>query len=490
MRKALYRKYRPTSLDTVIGQEHITRTLKNALNKGMINHAYLFTGLRGSGKTSVARILAHKINNLEYNEENNHLDIIEIDAASNRRIDEIRELRDKVFIAPTSSKYKIYIIDEVHMLTREAFNALLKTLEEPPEHVIFILATTEAHKVPETIISRTQRYTFKPIPDEKISEQLRYIADQENLKITDHAIKKLSIHSKGSLRDGISMLDQIAGFGHQKITEREVSELLGIPDSKLLDKLLLNISNSDSLELFETTKLLRDNGASVAVLAKTLISELRQQIMDKNTIISPARTVRLMRKLLAISGASGSYEELEIILLDCMELSEDQELHKEEPLLTTTTKEPADLQKDPSLIDTAKINIPKETDIRKDTKTNITAQNNTEISTTTDAWKEVLKTIKTNYNTLYSILRMAKIELKDDEIIIKFHFAFHKKQLDQTKNITYLKKVISEKFVKPLKISILSDKTSKLPEKTYNKKPSDTLSNVSNIFGGAELLES
>ena len=163
MAQALYRKYRPKKLSDVVGQEHITSTLDNALKSGKLSHAYLFTGPHGVGKTSIARILAHEVNGLKYDDESSHLDIIEIDAASNRRIDEIRDIRDKVHISPTSAKYKVYIIDEVHMLTREAFNALLKTLEEPPAHVIFILATTEVHKLPETIISRTQRYSFKPI---------------------------------------------------------------------------------------------------------------------------------------------------------------------------------------------------------------------------------------------------------------------------------------------------------------------------------------
>src|ERR1700760_2897710 len=159
MGKALYRSYRSKSFDEVVGQDHIINTLRSAIKSGRISHAYLFTGPRGVGKTSVARILAREVNNLSYDNEDMHLDIIEIDAASNLRIDEIRDLRDKVHITPTSAKYKVYIVDEVHMLTREAFNALLKTLEEPPEHVIFILATTELHKVPETIISRCQVYT-------------------------------------------------------------------------------------------------------------------------------------------------------------------------------------------------------------------------------------------------------------------------------------------------------------------------------------------
>src|SRR6185437_5007893 len=184
----LYRKYRPKAFKDAVGQEHITKTLQQALKSGRLSHAYLFTGPRGVGKTSVARILAHEVNRLPYSDESIHLDIIEIDAASNRRIDEIRDLRDRVRIAPTSAKYKVYIIDEVHMLTREAFNALLKTLEEPPAHCIFILATTEAHKLHETIISRTQRHEFKPVNKVQMSEHLSDIAKKEKIEISREAL--------------------------------------------------------------------------------------------------------------------------------------------------------------------------------------------------------------------------------------------------------------------------------------------------------------
>ena len=177
--RALYRKYRSRSLEEVIGQEQITKTLSNAIKQGKISHAYLFTGPRGTGKTSVARILAHEINDIPYTDDSISLDIIEIDAASNRRIDDIRDLRDKVHIAPVGAKYKVYIIDEVHMLSGSAFNAFLKILEEPPAHVKFLLATTEPHKLPETIISRVQRFEFRKFSRQEIIDHLTFIASQE-----------------------------------------------------------------------------------------------------------------------------------------------------------------------------------------------------------------------------------------------------------------------------------------------------------------------
>ena len=190
--KALYRKYRPTKLSDIIGQSKITETLENAIKNGQISHAYLFTGPRGTGKTSVARIFAHAINDFNYKIEDSYLDIIEIDAASNTGVDNIRELREKATIAPSKGKYKIYIIDEVHMLSKSAFNALLKTLEEPPKHVVFIMATTDAHKVPITITSRAQTFNFKLADIDVMADYLKKIAKKEKIDIELNAAEALS----------------------------------------------------------------------------------------------------------------------------------------------------------------------------------------------------------------------------------------------------------------------------------------------------------
>ena len=232
--QALYRKYRPQTFSDVVGQEHITETLKNELSAGKVTHAYLFTGTRGTGKTSTAKILAKAVNCLNpkngdpclecesclsvANGENT--DIVEIDAASNNSVDSIRELRDQVNFAPASSKYRVYIIDEVHMLTISAFNALLKTLEEPPEHVIFILATTEVHKLPATILSRCQRFDFRRIDPERICERIQYIAGKEGLTVTDGAASLIAAAADGGMRDALSILDLCAS-GSKNIDEEK-----------------------------------------------------------------------------------------------------------------------------------------------------------------------------------------------------------------------------------------------------------------------------
>src|SRR6266404_4800735 len=274
MNQALYRKYRSKSLGDVVGQDHITRTLKNALKSGKISHAYLFTGPRGVGKMSVARILAHEVNSLPYTDESIHLDIIEIDAASNRRIDEIRDLRERVAIAPTSAKYKVYIIDEVHMLTREAFNALLKTLEEPPAHCIFILATTEAHKLPETIVSRTQRFEFRPITPAVVAQHLGAMAKQEKLDIDQPALQLLAEFGNGSFRDSISYLDQLSAYD-KLITEEDVRNLLGLPPAQEISSLLGFIETGDTAGALKTLGQIETQGVSADAVAIALSERLR-----------------------------------------------------------------------------------------------------------------------------------------------------------------------------------------------------------------------
>ncbi|MBR2998214.1 DNA polymerase III subunit gamma/tau [Candidatus Saccharibacteria bacterium] len=271
MAKALYRKYRPKKLAEVVGQEQVTTSLSNALKQGKVSHAYLFIGPRGTGKTSVARIFAHEINEFTYELEDDYVDIIEIDGASNRGIDNIRELREKAAIAPTAGKYKVYIIDEVHMLTKEAFNALLKTLEEPPSHVVFIMATTDAYKVPATIVSRAQTFTFKLADTSVMLDFVKSVANKEKIKIDDAALELVVKHGGGSFRDTLSLLDQISTLSDKEITREMVVSALGLPDDEVLARLLTVCTTSSIEKIANCYKELLISGIKPETLASHLV---------------------------------------------------------------------------------------------------------------------------------------------------------------------------------------------------------------------------
>ena len=272
--KNLYRRYRPVKLEDVVGQPQVTEPLAKSLELKKIGHAYLFIGPRGTGKTSVARIFAHEVNGFNYELEDDYVDIIEIDGASNRGIDNIRELREKAAIAPTSGEYKIYIIDEVHMLTKEAFNALLKTLEEPPAHVIFIMATTDAYKVPVTITSRAQTYTFKLADSKTMFGHLRTIADQEKIKIADEALNIIVKRGGGSFRDSLSLLDQISTLSDQEITKELVISVMGLPEGEKIAELLTEYTTGNIAKIATLLKDLLSNGIKPETLAEEMISTI------------------------------------------------------------------------------------------------------------------------------------------------------------------------------------------------------------------------
>lgn len=292
--QALYRKYRPKTFDDVCGQEIVTTTLKNAIKYNKLTHAYLFIGPRGTGKTSIAKIFAKTINCespkdgvscencdiCKMSNNNENVDIIEMDAASNNGVDEVREIKNHVTFMPTFSKYKIYIIDEVHMLSAGAFNALLKTLEEPPKHVIFILATTEPQKVPLTIISRCQCFEFKSIPNNLIEDRIRYICKEEKIKISDDAVKQIGNDSNGGLRDAIGLLDQLNSYTNGNITQEDVLKINGRVNNNIFDQLFDYVLNGNIEELFNLSDSFNNEGKDYVLICEDLIKYLKNSLIE------------------------------------------------------------------------------------------------------------------------------------------------------------------------------------------------------------------
>lgn len=492
MGKALYRKYRSKSLDEVVGQEHITTTLKNALKSGKISHAYLLTGPRGVGKTSVARILAYEVNGLPYNESAAHLDIIEIDAASNRRIDEIRDLRDKVNILPSSAKYKVYIIDEVHMLTREAFNALLKTLEEPPAHVIFILATTDVHKLPETIISRTQHFSFKPIGTNDIVSHLSSIADSEHIKADTPALELIAQHGGGSFRDSISLLDQ-ASQAATTLTKDIVERLLGIAPQDSIKKLEEAVESGIFSDIASVLLTLRDLGFRPQDIAKQYSLLVRNKAMESSLL---PQHVALLRNLLLVSASSQPEQQLELAFLEYALTNEHAQPVKAPVVDTTlipadnttptekTAKEQNNKLTTAQTEKTAKASVQQSNSAPKSTKSDTKTG-----SFSIELWPVVLSIIKKQYNTLYGILRMANATYANDTLTLSFKFAFHQKRINDAKNKQIITDIIHEQSGDSVHLEcIMGDADAEVAAPAPDK--SNAIDTVSNIFGGAEVLES
>jgi DNA polymerase III, subunit gamma and tau len=478
MSQALYRKYRSRSLDEVLGQDHVTSILRRALEQGKIAHAYLLTGPRGVGKTSVARILAHEINHLPYDDDSSNLDIIEIDAASNNGVDDIRALREKAQVAPVSAPKKVYIIDEVHMLSKSAFNALLKTLEEPPEHVVFILATTDADRLPATILSRVQQFFFRPIPTEIMTRQLMNIAKKEGFAIEEDAARLIAERSRGGFRDGISMLDQLSilATSDQPLTANMVTEYLGLSDATMLGNLLDSYPSNDNEKVLNIFQELENSGANSVIVSHQLLSIARNRLRKNPNLIG------LVQQLIEVDR----HPHPDLKLLTIFMNSNSQLTEK--PVATkkdTTQAAPQKPAEKLTPIKPAEPAKPTEKLIKKEEKPAEPAKKPAAKPKKTDAplelnWEKVIERAKEKSLGLASLLQKSQWSFDGEKLTIYAGSAFYKKKLDDAKNKPLISEIISEETAMDLEIDIIGEK--KPPE-------DEKLAEIAELMGGGEEVK-
>lgn len=436
MSQALYRKYRSKSLSEVVGQNHITDILSRALKADKVAHAYLFTGPRGVGKTSIARILAHEINKLPYDEESTHLDIIEIDAASNNGVEDIRDLREKVQIAPVHASKKVYIIDEVHMLSKPAFNALLKTLEEPPAHIVFILATTDVEKLPATIVSRTQRFGFRSIQQDDAVAHLRAIADKEGITISDDALTLIASRGDGSFRDSISLLDQLSSIvdGKEEITSALIEASLGLAPVAIVEQLLSAVEKHDVPTIAKLLTQTEADGISPVVLNEQLTHALRNRAVEKphwlallDALLDVPKSTQPSVKLLSVLG-NAAYESrpktaalvappLEVTATIESLQKKAVEAHPVEDIVEA----PPVTQEAQPVLEPVVVATPTAPIVEGDFD-----------------WDALVAHTKAHYIALHSVLSKCGYELNENGLTLFTQNAFYKKKLDDAKYSVHL----------------------------------------------------
>ena len=501
MHKALYRVYRPKNFSDVIGQEHIVRTLKNQIENNNVGHAYLFCGTRGTGKTSTAKIFSRAVNctNLHNDEpcnecencreilEDKTMDVVEIDAASNNSVDDIRELRENVKYSPAKAKYKVYIIDEVHMLSQGAFNALLKTLEEPPSYVIFILATTEPHKIPATILSRCQRFDFKRVTVKDISSRMRYICEKEGIEADEKALNLIARNSQGALRDALSILDQCISFEGNKISYNDVIELLGSVNIEQLFDLAESIIKEDTRKSLQILNDFIIWGKDVRNLVNDLIDHFRNLMVckisnDLDEIISlPEETIDLLKQQAETIDTNNLIRILNILseAQDGMKISSNPRVLMEVTMMKIAqpmfdeSKE-ALIKRIENLeqkIESGNIKVNhistnqtvdnfNENTVEKQEDENIEYENlkGDDIKLVEKSWKKILQKMKEDKNQVIRALLqdVDSFNISEDTLYIIFtdNYSFAKSRLDSPATIQYVEKVIREVLNRSFSVKI------------------------------------
>ncbi len=507
MHKALYRVYRPKNFSDVIGQEHIVRTLKNQIENNNVGHAYLFCGTRGTGKTSTAKIFSRAVNctNLHNDEpcnecencreilEDKNMDVVEIDAASNNSVDDIRELRENVKYSPAKAKYKVYIIDEVHMLSQGAFNALLKTLEEPPSYVIFILATTEPHKIPATILSRCQRFDFKRVTVKDISSRMRYICEKEGIEADEKALNLIARNSQGALRDALSILDQCISFEGNKISYNDVIELLGSVNIEQLFDLAESIIKEDTRKSLQILNDFIIWGKDVRNLVNDLIDHFRNLMVckisnDLDEIISlPEETIDLLKQQAETIDTNNLIRILNILseAQDGMKISSNPRVLMEvtmmkiaQPMFDESKEalikriENLEQKIESGNIKVNHISTNQTVDnfnennqqnnntVEKQEDENIEYENlkGDDIKLVEKSWKKILQKMKEDKNQVIRALLqdVDSFNISEDTLYIIFtdNYSFAKSRLDSPVTIQYVEKVIREVLNRSFSVKI------------------------------------
>jgi DNA polymerase III subunit gamma/tau len=457
--QVLYRKYRPQTFKEVLGQDHIKQTLMNAINNGRIAHAYLFTGPRGVGKTTIARILARGVNcpDAKQGEPCNicptcqefvnsaSLDVMEIDAASHTGVDNIRELIDHLKFAPAKAKYKVIIIDEVHMLSKGAFNALLKSLEEPPAHAIFVLATTEIHKVPATIISRTQRFDFKKISLTDLIRLLEFVAQDNNRDINPEALSEIAVASDGSFRDSLSLLDQVLSFSDNKITTEIIEDVLGLTGSKTTAAFLELLDKGETKQAVNFISNLVYSGRDLYQFQKDFLEHLRKVLLQK--IEDNQNTAHLVKiiNLFQTAGSELKWASVPSLPLEIAAV--------EATSIKTSTVIASEDSPDES--ERSNLNPEKKitTSVHKHEPSRKDSDNSDMFANIKKHWSQVLEKVKDYNHSLISSLKLAElVEIQDNHLILLFPYKFHKDAIEARKNRLVVDQAIEEVIGKKIMV--------------------------------------
>ncbi|MFA6301422.1 MAG: DNA polymerase III subunit gamma/tau [Candidatus Paceibacterota bacterium] len=560
MSTVLYRKYRPTNFDEVVGQEHVVKTIQSAIKRGKVAHAYLFSGPRGTGKTTVARILAKTINCkdpvdgkpcnkcsvcIDMNQ-NRFLDLIEIDAATHTQVDKIRDLIEKINFAPTSGKYKVYIIDEVHMLSKGAFNALLKTLEEPPQHAVFILATTEAHKVPATIISRCQKFDFRRLKIGEIKKCLAEIAEKEGVKVEEKVFDFIATNSNGGLRDSQSLLGQILSLGDGEVTMKEVQEILAVVDIAKAIGLVDLIAEKKYSEAILYVNKINDDGYDSEQFAKSVVEYARklilikvspemknkfsselteEQITELEGISKKVTVPKLVRIIRAFIGAkeeirSAILPQLPLELAICeINVAEEEdpakseiaghvgkraetgaaEKEKTEPKrsgvaqsiekLQNMVKESMGFPKSSDIVPNVEAE-PEKTAEEPSEQVEVAGNNTFDLEAVKSEWCEILEEVKLHNHSLTAFLKTCQpVSVENNTIIISCQYSFHKDKLQKVSSKSIVEKVASEILKANVFLKFISKEDAqnmgyRIEEARAPKESSDLVNSALEMFGG------